>query len=134
MSAALTEGQKNLLLDKNLAHLATLNHDGSPQVSPVWIDFDGKHVLINTEMKRQKPRNLRRDPRVAVTVIDSENAFRYVEIRGRVVEETIEGAFEHIDMLGKKYLGLDKYPNNAPGDQRVIFKIKPEHVYAQAVD
>ncbi len=109
-------------------HLATLMPDGSPQVTPVWIDFDGTHVLVNSARGRQKDRNMRRDPRVAIEVSDPENPYRYVQIRGRVVEITEEGADEHIDRLAKKYRGLDRYPWRRPGEVRVIYKILPEHV------
>ncbi len=109
-------------------HLATLMPDGSPQVTPVWIDFDGTHVLVNSARGRQKDRNMRRDPRVAIEVSDPENPYRYVQIRGRVVEITEEGADAHIDRLAKKYRGLDRYPNRRPGEVRVIYKILPERV------
>ncbi len=128
MPIKLTDTQKKLLTDKNFAHVATLMKDGSPQVSPVWVDYDGTYVLINSERKRAKVRNLKRDPRVALSVYDAENPYAFVEARGRVVEITPEGAAEHIDKLAKKYLGQDKYPYNRPGDVRVIIKIAPEAV------
>ncbi len=109
-------------------HLATLMPDGSPQVTPVWIDFDGTHVLVNSARGRQKDVNVRRDPRVAIEVSDPNNPYRYVQIRGRVVEITEEGADEHIDRLAKKYRGLDRYPYRRPGEVRVIYKILPERV------
>jgi PPOX class probable F420-dependent enzyme len=117
----LTEG-------RNFAAVATLMPDGSPQVSIVWIDSDGEHVILNTAEGRVKPKNLRRDPRVAVTVMNSENPYEQVMIRGRVVEMTHNGADAHIDRLAKKYLGVDKYPYRGPGEQRVIIKIVPEHI------
>ena len=117
----LTEG-------KNFAAVATLMPDGSPQVSIVWIDSDGKHVIFNTAEGRTKAINLRRDPRVAVSVMNSENPYQQVMIRGRVVEMTHEGADAHVDRLAKKYLGVDKYPYHAPKEQRVIVKIVPEHI------
>lgn len=117
----LTEG-------RNFAAVATLMPDGSPQVSIVWIDSDGEHVILNTAEGRTKPKNLRRDPRVAVTVINSENPYEQVMIRGRVVEMTHDGADAHIDQLAKKYLGVDKYPYRGPGEQRVIIKISPDHI------
>jgi PPOX class probable F420-dependent enzyme len=109
-------------------HLATLMPDGSPQVTPVWIDFDGTHVLVNSARGRQKDLNMRRDPRVAIEVSDPENPYRYVQIRGRVVEITEEGADEHIDRLAKKYRGLERYPYRAPGEVRVLYKILPQRV------
>lgn len=117
----LTEG-------RNFAAVATLMPDGSPQVSIVWIDSDGEHVIFNTAEGRTKPKNLRRDPRVAVTVMNSENPYEQVMIRGHVVEMTHDGADAHIDRLAKKYLGVDKYPYRGPGEQRVIVKISPDHV------
>lgn len=128
MAVSLTEAQKKLLEGKNFVSIATINKDGSPQVSPVWADFDGTYVVLNSEEKRRKVRNLKRDPRVSVSVYDQENPYSYVEVRGRVVEITPEGAFAHIDKLAKKYIGQDKYPWNKPEDVRVIIRIEPEHV------
>ena len=102
--------------------------DGSPQVTPVWVDFDGKHVLVNSEQKRVKVRNMKRDPRVGVAVFDMANPYNFIEIRGRVVDITTDGAADHIDKMAKKYMGQDKYPFNGPGDVRVIIKIEPEKV------
>ena len=102
--------------------------DGRPQVTPVWCDFDGAHVLFNSARGRQKDRNIRRDPRVALALIDPDNPYRYVEIRGRVVEITEQGADAHIDKLAKKYLGVDEYPYRQAGEVRVIYKVLPEHV------
>jgi PPOX class probable F420-dependent enzyme len=108
-------------------NLATLMPDGSPQVTPVWVDFDGQQVRVNSARGRQKDRNLRRDARVAVAIQDPENPYRYLEVRGRVAEITENGADAHIDTLAKKYLGKDKYPFRKPGEVRVIYKIQPEH-------
>jgi PPOX class probable F420-dependent enzyme len=124
----LTDQQKKFLLDKNFVHLATLMKDGSPQVTPVWVDFDGTHVLVNSEQKRVKVRNMKRDPRVALAVFDMANPYSFMEIRGRVVGVTTEGAADHIDKMAKKYMGQDKYPLNQPGDVRVIIKIEPEKI------
>lgn len=114
---------------KGFAALSTLMPDGSPQVSLVWVDSDGEHVLINTAEGRQKPENVRRDGRVAVSVFDSENPYRQAMVRGVVTEVTQEGAEDHIDRMARKYLGQEKYPWRQPGEERVIIKIKPEHVY-----
>jgi PPOX class probable F420-dependent enzyme len=103
--------------------------DGSPQVSILWVDSDGEHILVNTGEGRVKPDNIRRDPRVAIAINDSENPYKTAMVRGVVVEETHDGAEEHIDRMAKKYLGQDKYPFRQPGEQRVVFKIKPEHIY-----
>lgn len=127
MAISLSDGVRKLLDAPNFVHLATVMADGSPQVSALWVEYDGKHVLLNTAEGRQKPRNLRRDPRVALSVVDQQNPYASATIRGRVVEMTQEGADEQIDKLAKKYLGQDKYPFRQPGEQRLIVKIEPEH-------
>jgi PPOX class probable F420-dependent enzyme len=104
----------------------TLLPDGKPQSTPVWVDYDGKHVLINTAVGRLKDKNMQRDPRVAFSITDPENPYRYLEVRGRVVERTKARADQHIDALAKRYLGQDKYPFRQPGEERVIFKVQPE--------
>jgi PPOX class probable F420-dependent enzyme len=96
----------------------------------VWVDFDGKHVLVNTARGRVKARNLAREPRVALSIADPENPYRYLGIQGRVVEMTEAGSDAHIDAMAKKYLGKDTYPFRAPGEVRVIVKIAPEKVHA----
>jgi PPOX class probable F420-dependent enzyme len=128
MSQVIPEQYLDLFQKKVFAHLATLMPDGRPQVTPVWCDFDGEHLLINTAAGRQKDKNLQRDGRVALSMTDPDNAYRYLEVRGRVVERTQNGADEHIDKMAKKYLGQDKYPYRKPSEQRVLFKIMPEHV------
>ena len=132
--ATLSDSVRRLLEGRNFAHLATLMPDGSPQVTAVWIAYDGQHVLVNTAEGRQKPRNLRRDPRVAVSVVSQENPYAWAMIRGRAVELTREGADEHIDMLAKKYLGQDQYPFRQPGEQRLIVKIEPANVTTYGLD
>jgi PPOX class probable F420-dependent enzyme len=122
------DSHKDILKGKNFAHVATHMRSGRIQVTPVWIDFDGTHVLMNTAEGRVKVKNLDRDPQVAMSVMDTENPYRYVQIRGRVVEKTHEGADAHIDALAKRYLGLDSYPMRGPGEVRVIYKIAPESV------
>ncbi len=116
---------------KNLAFFATLMKDGSPQVTPTWVDIDknSNTILVNTAKGRIKHRNISRDPRVAVSVVDSANPYDMVTVRGRVIEE-INGkdADDHIDKLAKKYLNQEKYPNRRPGEERVLLKIKPEIV------
>ena len=102
--------------------------DGRAQVTPVWTDLEGDYVIFNSAKGRQKDKNVRRDPRVAMAIIDPDNPYRYLEIRGRVVEIDEAGADASIDKLAKKYLGVDKYPYGQPGDVRVVYKIKPEHV------
>ncbi len=118
------------LFDKRaFASLATLMPNGSPQVTPVWCDWDGKHVVVNTARGRQKDRNLTRDPRVSLAIMDPENPYRYLEVRGRVVEITEQGADEHINKMAKKYLGQDKYPFRQPGEVRVLYKIDVEKTH-----
>jgi len=120
----------DLFEKKAFASLATVMPDGQPQVTPVWVDFDGVHLLVNSAKGRQKDRNMRERPRVSLALIDPDNAYRYLEVRGRVVEVTEDGADAHIDKMAKKYLGADSYPFRQPGEQRVIYKIAPEHVNA----
>ena len=124
----LNDDQIKVLKDKNFAFLGTIMKDGRPQVSPVWIDFDGSHIIVNSEEKRAKVRNIKRDPRVSVSVANAENPYQYFEFRGKVTDTTKDGASDHIDQMAKKYLGQDKYPFNRPGDVRVIIKIDPQEV------
>ncbi len=107
------------------AHLATVMPDGSPQVTPVWFDYDGTYILINSARGRVKDRNLRRNPHVALAISDPANPYRYLQIRGRVVEITEEGADAMIDRLSYKYTGQPVYPWRRPGEQRVTYKILP---------
>jgi len=125
---------KDLFEKRAFAHLATLMPDGSPQVTPVWVDYDGTHIIVNTARGRQKDRNLQKDSRVAIEVQDPDNPYRYVQVRGRVSEMTEAGANESIDKLAKKYMGLDKYPYHRPGDQRVIVRIQIEKVSGMGMD
>ena len=128
MSQSIPDKYRDLFTKRAFASLATVMPDGSPQVTPVWVDLEGDLVLVNTARGRQKDKNMRRDPRVAMAVIDPENPYRYLEIRGRIAEITEEGADAHIDKMAKKYLGADKYPYRQPSETRVIFKIQPERV------
>ena len=134
MPTKISEAIRKLLESPNFANLATLMPDGSPQVTPVWVDFDGTHILVNTAEGRQKPRNVRRDPRVAVSIFDQQNPYSYATVRGRVVEITHEGADQHIDRMAKKYLGRDTYPFRQPGERRAIFKIEPDQVASMSTD
>jgi PPOX class probable F420-dependent enzyme len=126
MSEAIPQKYLDLFEKKVFANLATLMPDGQPQVTPVWCDYDGENVVFNTAVGRVKDRNLQRDGRVSLSMLDPENPYRYLEVRGHVVERTEEGADEHINKMAKKYLGLDTYPYRQPGEVRVIYKIKPE--------
>ncbi len=102
--------------------------DGSPQVTPVWFDFKDGHVRVNTAKGRVKARNLKKGAAVALAIIDPDNPYRYVQIRGRVTRVTEDGAAPHIDLLAKKYLGQDKYPNAAPSEVRLMCEIEPTSV------
>ena len=119
----------DLFEKKSFAHLGTLMPDGSIQVNPVWVDYDGEYILINTSRGRQKDLNMQRDPRVTVEIQDADNPYRYIEVRGKVVADVEEGALQHIDKMGMKYTGK-KYANLKPGEVRVIYKITPERVLA----
>jgi PPOX class probable F420-dependent enzyme len=126
--ASQLEAYRDIFAKKAFAHLATIGTDGAPQVTPVWCDLDGGTVRINTARGRVKDRNLQRDPRVALSVLDPDNPYRYVQVRGRVSGMTEQGADAHIDALAKKYLGQDRYPYRRPGEVRVIVTIRPESV------
>ena len=115
---------------KAFAHLSTIMPDGSPQASAVWVDTDGPYILVNSAEGRLKDRNIRRDPRVAVSVTDPENPYLSLMIRGRVSKITNEGADAHIDKMAKKYMGVDEYPFRTADEVRVIYYIEPERVAA----
>lgn len=128
--ATIPEKYLDLMQKKAFLQLATLMPDGTPQVSPVWFEYDGKYILINSAKGRVKDNNMRRDARVGMDIVDPDNPYRHLSIRGRVGEITERGADEHIDKLTKKYIGQDKYPYRGPGEVRVIYKIEPEHTHA----
>ncbi len=110
------------------AHLCTLMPDGSPQASPVWVDMADGKVVINSAEGRRKDKNIRADPRVAVSITDPDNPYRCVMIRGKVVDITKVGADAHIDAMAKKYLGKDSYPFRQPGEVRVLYTIEADRV------
>jgi PPOX class probable F420-dependent enzyme len=116
---------------KTFAQLATIMRDGSPQVTPVWWEYDGKHVVINSAKGRTKDLNMRRNPNVALSIQDPENPYRHLSLKGTVVEITENGADAHIDKLSKKYTGKDVYPNRRPGEIRVIYRILPEKIFTK---
>ncbi|HEY8288715.1 MAG TPA: PPOX class F420-dependent oxidoreductase [Acetobacteraceae bacterium] len=113
---------------KAFASLATLMPDGSPQVTPVWFDYTNGNIRVNTAKGRVKARNMQEGARVALSIQDPDNAYRYIQVRGRVARVTEQGAAEHIDSLAKKYLGQEKYPNTRPGEVRVVYEIEPTAV------
>ena len=120
---------KSLFENKNFAFVATSMKDGSPHVTPTWVDIDDSYILINTAIGRVKQKNVARDPRVSVSVADNNNPYHMVTVNGEIVEQiTGEEAEKHIDKLAKKYLNKDKYPGRAPGEKRILLKIKPKKV------
>ena len=128
MAIKLTERAVTLIDGKNFAHLATLLPDGSPHVTPMWIDHEGDMVLMNTAKGRIKQRNITRDPRIAITVVDSNNPYDRIVILGRVLNQTEQGAEAHIDKLAKKYTGANKYQKTSPTEKRIILKIEPSRI------
>ena len=124
--AELSEAAVKMAQAKNLAFVATLIPDGSPHLTPAWVDTDGEHILVNTPGGSRKHKNLKRDPRITITIAEGLN---FVMIKGRA--ELIDGqpALDHIDKLAKKYLGVEKYPYTTPGGTRVIIKLKPEKIH-----
>ena len=130
--ANLTESARRMLEGKNFVYLATVNPDGTPQVTPTWVDTDGKFVLVNTAIGRVKHRNVKKNPNVALAITDQNDPYDLVVIRGRVVEQlTGPVAEEHIDKMERKYRGVDKYRNRRPGEHRVILKIEPNRVISR---
>ncbi len=126
--SAIPETFNELLTKKKaFANLATINKDGTPQLTPVWFEWDGSRFRINTAKGRVKDKNLRRTPSVALSIMDPDNPYRYVQVKGRVADVTESGADGHIDSLAKKYTGKD-YANRKPGEVRVIFTIAPDRV------
>jgi len=126
MTAQLTPDDVALLKEPQIAALATVGKDGTPHITPVWIDTDGEVVLLNTAKGRVKHKNLVRHPKVAVLVVDKDQPFRWVAVRG-TAEFVEEGADEQIDALAKKYLGADSYPFRDPAEQRITVRVTPEH-------
>lgn len=128
MAEAIPATHLDLFSKPAFGHLTTLMKDGSPQVTPVWVDYDGTYVRFNSALGRVKDKNVRRDPRVAVSIQDPANPYRYLQVRGRVVEITQDGADAHIDALTQKYLGKPDYPYRQPGEVRVSYKIEPQKI------
>lgn len=126
-TSVIPEQYQDLLTKQSFAHIATVGPDGEPQSSPVWIDWDGQHILFSQTKSRQKLHNLQREPRIAMSMIDPGNPYRYLEVRGVVdgVEDDPNNAF--INKMAKKYMGQDTYPYHRPGDERVVVKVRPEH-------
>jgi PPOX class probable F420-dependent enzyme len=125
----LSEKAKKLIDGKNFANVATLMPDGSPQVHPVWIDREGDIVVLNTARSRQRTRNLKRDPRVAICLYDQDNPYSNVSIRGRAIEITEKGAEEHIDKMNMKYRGTPKYAYHNANDPRVLIRVEANRIH-----
>lgn len=126
--AQIPDSHRDIFEKKSFAHVATLDGE-APQVTPVWVEYDGEHILINSARGRKKDRNLRANPNVAISIQDPDNAYRYIGLQGEVVEITEEGGTEHIHKLSRKYNGRD-YPQSAlAGPPRVIYKITPTRVW-----
>ena len=130
MPAKFPEKCLDLFQKKAFGSLSTLMPDGSPQTTPVWVDYQNGDIWVNSALGRQKDKNVRRDARVSIAIIDPDNTYRYVEVRGRVAQITEDGADAHINKMAKKYLGQDIYPFRQPGEKRVLYKIKIEKALA----
>ncbi len=123
------EKAKNLFKDKNLVFIATIMKDGSPQLSPVWADFEDGYIMVNTAEGRIKHKNVVRDSRVAVSVVSQTNPLDMTTVRGNVIEIIPDYEYVHINKLTKKYMGIEKYPFRQPDEKRIVLKIKPEKVF-----
>ena len=131
MSEKLNEKSRALIARPIVATLSTVAADGSPQASPLWIDTEGDALLVNTARGRAKARNIERDPRVAITIVDPADPYSVVALRGTATEITTDGADDHIDRLAKKYLGVDSYPNRRPDEVRLKIRIRVDKVAMQ---
>ena len=129
MAATIPENFKDLVTTKlTFAHLGTVMKNGTPQVTPIWFSFDGENILLNSAKGRIKDRNMRARPHVALSILDPENPYRYLQIIGTITDVTEQGGDAHIDALAKKYLGKDSYPWKQPNEVRVIYKVRPDKV------
>ena len=128
MPDVLSDKARQLIARPVLASLTTLYANGSPQATPLWVDLDGDDLLFNTAEGRVKARNVHRDPRVAVSVIDPDDPYNVVALRGTVVDITTDGADAHIDSLAQKYLGVDTYPMRSDGEVRIKVRVRTDHI------
>jgi PPOX class probable F420-dependent enzyme len=124
---AIPEKYKDLLDSKALAHVATIGPKGEPQNNPVWFDWDGEHLFFSQTKGRQKYHNIQREPRLAISIVDPKNPYRYLEVRGKVVRVDEDPDLAFINRMAKKYLGQDRYPGHRPGDERVVVVVEPQH-------
>jgi hypothetical protein len=118
---------RDLLDSTVLAHVATIGPHGEPQNNPVWFDWDGEHVKFSQTKARQKSRNLNGDPRIALSIVDPENPYRYLEVRGEVTRVEEDSNINFISAMAKKYMGVERYPYHLPSDERVVVFVKPRH-------
>lgn len=125
--SVIPDKEMNILKSNSLAHIATIGPRHEPQSTPVWFDWDGTYVRISQTKTRQKYRNIKRDPHIALSITDPQNPYHYLEIRGKVVKIEEDPQKKFIDSLAKKYMGVDHYPYNQPGEERVVLYIQPEH-------
>jgi PPOX class probable F420-dependent enzyme len=131
MATTLSAKARALIARPVLGSLATSGADGTPQITPLWVDIDGDDVLVNTAEGRVKARNIERNPKVALSVVDPDDPYNVVALKGTVVEITTEGADAHIDALAHKYLGVDSYPGRRPDEVRIKVRIRPDTVAMQ---
>jgi PPOX class probable F420-dependent enzyme len=129
MSQTIPVEYRDLFHKRAFASLGTLGSNGSARVTPVWCDLEGEFVLLNTAKGRHQDKNIRRDGRIALVIVDPDNPYRYLEIRGNAVETFEQDAVVHLDKMAKKYLGADQYPYKHPGEERVMYKIEAEHIH-----
>lgn len=133
MTTSIPEEFLDLFQKRAFAHFATVMADGTPQITPVWVDFDGEYVLVNSKVGRTKNRNVQQRPSVAIEISDPDNPYRYLMIRGTVVAVETLADTTHIDSLAQRYIGVERYPWGTPDEIRQIFKIRPDHVVARVV-
>jgi len=134
MPSAIPSEFIDLLEGDALGHLATLRADGTPHVTPLWVDHDGDTLLVNVRVDRVKAANMRSRPAVALSVVDPRNPHRFLAVTGKVASWSEDGWREHMDALSRRYLSLERYPWSFPGERRAIFRIEPTHVYHEAGD
>jgi PPOX class probable F420-dependent enzyme len=128
MAARLTDEQVKLFRDRNLGILATIREDGTPNVTPVWVDWDGEHIVFNTSYARAKHLHLLRDPRCTILVMNANDPYDWVSVTGTAIEITEQGAVEHLDSLARKYEGVETFPYLQPGERRVKIAVRPERI------
>lgn len=121
------EDYRDLLNSTALAHVATIGPKGEPQSNPVWFDWNDEHLKFSQTKTRQKYRNVQRAPRISLSIVDPEDPYRYLEVRGEVVRIEEDPDLDFINKMAKKYMGVDKYPLHQPGDERVVIHVAPLH-------